>query len=242
MKAVAIAAMIGAIGLSACVETTVGQGSSGGNVSAATSTSPPAVSAGDPAIQRYNRVVARMEPIAEKACQRRVRAGVNCDFNIVLNTDPRQPSNAYQSLDRNGRPVLTFTVAILKEMQNDHEVAFVLGHEAAHHIAGHLGQMRETATLGAVLGGGLAVLLGGGQSAVEIGADLGGTVGARAYSKDHELEADALGARITHDAGYDPVKGAAFFQRIPDPGNRFLGSHPPNAERIATVHRAAASF
>jgi len=242
MKAVAIAAMMGAIGLSACVETTVGQGSSGGNVSAATSTSPPAVSAGDPAIQRYNRVVARMEPIAERACQRRVRAGVNCDFNIVLNTDPRQPSNAYQSLDRNGRPVLTFTVAILKEMQNDHEVAFVLGHEAAHHIAGHIAQTRETATIGAVLGGGLAILLGGSQSAVDIGADLGGTVGARAYSKDHELEADALGARITHDSGYDPVKGAAFFQRIPDPGDRFLGSHPPNAERIATVRRAAASF
>ena len=102
--------------------------------------------------------------------------------------------------------------------------------------------MRQTATLGAVVGGGLAVLLGGSQSAVDLGTNLGGTVGARAYSKEHELEADALGARITHDAGYDPVVGAAFFQRIPDPGDRFLGSHPPNAERIATVRRAAANF
>lgn len=200
------------------------------------------VASDDPAIKRYNRVVARMERVAEGACQRRVRAGVNCDFLIVLDQDPRQPANAYQSLGPGGQPVLTFTVAILQEMQNDHEMAFVLGHEAAHHIKGHIGQTQQTAIAGGVLGAGLAVLLGGGETAIDLGMDLGGTVGARAYSKDHELEADALGARIAHDAGYNPVLGAEFFNRIPDPGNRFLGSHPPNAERIATVRRAAAAF
>ncbi|UZD89826.1 M48 family metalloprotease [Cognatishimia activa] len=236
MKSIALAGLCASVLLAGCVETT-------GSAPVATSTSAPAtLSANDPAVTRFNRVVARMEGVAEQACRDRVRSGVDCDFKIVLDTDPRQPSNAYQSLDRNNRPVLTFTTALLKEMQNDHELAFVLGHEAAHHIAGHLGEMRQTATLGAVVGGGLAVLLGGGQSAVDLGTNLGGTVGARAYSKEHELEADALGARITHNAGYDPVLGAAFFDRIPDPGDRFLGSHPPNAERKATVRRAAANF
>lgn len=242
MKRRSITWLICALGLGACVETLDSSGNIGAGSSIVTTTSPPAIAAGDPAVQRYNRVVARMEGVAERACQRRVRAGVNCDFNIVLDSDPRQPSNAYQSLDRNGRPVLTFTIAILREMQNDHEVAFVLGHEAAHHIEGHLAQTRETATIGAVFGGGLAILLGGGEAAVDLGTNLGGTVGARVYSKDHELEADALGARITLDAGYDPIIGAAFFQRIPDPGNRFLGTHPPNAERIATVRRAVETF
>lgn len=236
MTSKSVAGICAAIFLTGCVETT-------GGAPVATSTSAPAtLSVNDPAVTRFNRVVTRMESVAETACHRRVRSNVDCDFDIVLDMDPRQPSNAYQSLDRNGRPVLTFTAAILKDMQNDHELAFVLGHEAAHHIAGHLAETRETATLGALVGGGLAVLLGGGQGAVDLGTNLGGTVGARAYSKEHELEADALGARITHDAGYDPVLGAAFFQRIPDPGDRFLGSHPPNAERIATVRRAAAGF
>jgi predicted Zn-dependent protease len=46
---------------------------------------------------------------------------------------------------------------------------------------------------------------------------------------------DALGTVITHRAGFSPLKGAAFFTRIPDPGDRFLGTHPPNAARIQTV-------
>ena len=57
-----------------------------------------------------------------------------------------------------------------------------------------------------------------------------------------ELEADALGTIIAHEAGFDPLRGAAFFERIPDPGNQFLGTHPPNAARIETVRRVAASL
>jgi len=43
-------------------------------------------------------------------------------------------------------------------------------------------------------------------------------------------------------AGYNPVRGAQFFTRIPDPGNRFLGTHPPNAQRIETVRRVNAQL
>jgi predicted Zn-dependent protease len=45
---------------------------------------------------------------------------------------------------------------------------------------------------------------------------------------------------IAARAGYDPVRGAAFFNRIPDPGDQFLGSHPPNADRIRVVQATAA--
>ncbi len=69
-----------------------------------------------------------------------------------------------------------------------------------------------------------------------------GLVGARRYAKDYELEADALGTVLAWEAGFDPERGAAFFARIPDPGNRFLGTHPPNAQRIDTVRRTLASL
>ena len=121
-------------------------------------------------------------------------------------------------------------------------MAFVLGHEAAHHIAGHIAATRTTAPTGAILGGALATILGGGQMAVDIGMDLGTTVGARAYSKDHELEADRLGAILTQRSGYDALRGAQFFERIPDPGDRFLGTHPPNAQRIAVVRETVAGL
>ena len=67
-------------------------------------------------------------------------------------------------------------------------------------------------------------------------------MGARSYSKEFELEADALGTVITKKAGFNPLVGAEFFTRIPDPGNRFLGTHPPNAQRIETVRRVNAKL
>jgi len=56
------------------------------------------------------------------------------------------------------------------------------------------------------------------------------------------LEADRLGTVITARAGFNPVRGAEFFNRIPDPGNRFLGTHPPNAARMEIVRRTAAGL
>ena len=110
-----------------------------------------------------------------------------------------------------------------------------MGHEAAHHIAGHIPRAQNSAMAGAVLAGILATVAGGGDQAVAQAQDLGATVGARSYSKEFELEADSLGAEIAHVAGYDPVLGAAFFDRLPDPGDRFLGSHPANADRKRVV-------
>lgn len=186
-------------------------------------------------------VVAQVEPVAERICRRRA-PGSNCDFLIAVDTRPGQPANAYQSLDDQGRPVLTFTNALIGQAQNDDELAFVMGHEAAHHISGHLVRKRDSALAGALLGGLLATLAGGGAQAIDTAQNLGGTVGARVYSKDFELEADRLGTEIAFRAGFDPIVGARFFTRIPDPGDRFLGSHPPNADRIRTVRTAMAGL
>jgi predicted Zn-dependent protease len=162
---------------------------------------------------------------------------VNCDFNIVVDDRPNQPANAYQTLDKAGRPVIAFTLPLIADARNEDELAFVMGHEAAHHIAGHIARQQQNAVAGAVIFAGLATLSGGDATAVESAQRLGAEVGARSYSKNFELEADALGTIITYSAGYDPLRGAEFFTRIPDPGDKFLGTHPPNAARIQTVRR-----
>ena len=36
-------------------------------------------------------------------------------------------------------------------------------------------------------------------------------------------------------SGYDPLRGMAFFDRLPDPGDQFLGSHPANGQRKQVV-------
>lgn len=190
-------------------------------------------------VGNFSTVVKRVEPVAERECRTR-RADANCDFQIVVDDRPSEPANAYQTLDRNGRPVVVFTRALISETRNQDELAFILGHETAHHIQGHIPKTQQSATAGALILGVIASLGGAGQTGVDAAQNIGATIGARRYSKGYELDADRLGTLITIRAGYDPVKGAEYFNRIPDPGNQFLGTHPPNAERIQVVHQTAA--
>jgi predicted Zn-dependent protease len=188
----------------------------------------------------FLQVVAAVEPVAERLC-RSEGVARSCDFRIVVDDRPGQPPNAFQTLDSRGRPVVGFTLALIRDARNADELAFVLGHEAAHHISGHIPRRQEQAMSGALLAGVLAQANGLSAEEVRAAQDLGAQVAARTYSREFELEADALGAEIALLAGFDPVRGSGFFDRLPDPGDKFLGSHPPNAQRkaqvVATVRR-----
>ncbi|NDW47952.1 M48 family metalloprotease [Ruegeria sp. PrR005] len=189
----------------------------------------------------FSRVSASLRPVAVNECQRRT-SGMRCDFQIEVDPNPRAPVNAYQTVDKDGRPVIIFTRAMINSARNPDELAFVMGHEAAHHIRGHLARQQANAAAGAIVFAGLAGLTGGNASAIDAATQVGALVGSRTYSKDYELEADELGTLITYRAGYNPLIGAHFFSRIPDPGDRFLGTHPPNASRIQVVQRTAANL
>lgn len=184
----------------------------------------------------FRAVVARVEPVAERICRNSTAEG-NCDFLIQIDNRSELGANAYQTYDSSGRPVLAFTPALLAEMRNRDEVAFALSHEAAHHIRGHISQTQTSAQTGAVLGAILGTAAGLDTSAVDIATNIGGTVGARRFSKGFELEADSLGAQIAEAAGYDALRGVLYFQDARDPGNQFLGTHPPNADRIRIVRQ-----
>ncbi len=184
----------------------------------------------------FRAVAARVEPVAERVCRQRT-SGKNCDFRMVVDTRSELGANAYQTYDESGRPVLGITPALIREMKNRDEIAFVIGHEAAHHIRGHIGQTQTSAQTGAILGAVLGSAVGLDQAGVELATNIGGTVGARRYSKDFELQADSMGAQITETAGYDAMRGVLYFMDASDPGDRFLGTHPPNADRIRVVQR-----
>lgn len=198
------------------------------------------VSARD-AARNFVSVAARMKPLIEAECRARTR-GVNCNYLILVDEQPGRPPNAYQTLDSAGRPVVAMNTALIAEARNVDELAFVLGHEAAHHIAGHIPRARQTATAGAFILGTLAAASGGDESMVRSAQDFGATMGIRAYSKEFELEADRLGTILSWRSGYDPERGALFFNRLADPGNRFLGTHPANAERLEVVRRTVAEL
>ena len=186
------------------------------------------------AASNFARVVDRMEPVVTAECRARAPRR-NCNFLVVVDTRPGQPPNAFQTLDENGRPVIGFTVALLADARNVDELAFIFGHEAGHHIAGHIPRRIEQARTGALIAGALAALTGVDDRTVEQVAGLGGEIAARRFAPAFELEADEIGTVLAWRAGFDPERGAAFFQRIPDPRNAFLATHPPNAQRIGVV-------
>ncbi|MBU2958169.1 M48 family metalloprotease [Paracoccus sp. 1_MG-2023] len=202
--------------------------------------SPSAPHDGSPqgAARSFVQVMSRMEPAVERECIERRSRAINCDFAFVVDDRPGLEPNAYQTVDNNGRPIVGFTLSLIAQTRNPDEIAFVVGHEAAHHILDHLDRKSGAATAAAVVLGSIASAYGGDTAAVERAQSIGASVGARYYSKDWELEADYLGAIVTMNAGYNPITGAGLFSRIPDPGNHVLGTHPSRAQRIAQVQRA----
>ena len=223
-----------ALGLSGCDMPTVSSGATSG-ASVVPGFSPELVQA------NFSYVVSAVEPIAEQECRNRT-TGMNCDFLIAVDARRNAQPNAFQSLDREGRPVITFTASLIESVGNVDELAFVMSHEAAHHIRNHLARQQRNAEAGAVVFAGLATLTGGSALDVENAQRLGAAVGARSYSKEFELEADQLGTVIAYRAGFNPLIGAGFFTQVPEPGDRFLWSHPPNADRLDMVRRTMAGM
>ncbi|MBR9864515.1 MAG: M48 family metalloprotease [Rhodobacteraceae bacterium] len=186
-------------------------------------------------VRDYYRVAARVEPVAESVCRsfHADKPRGFCDFQVKVNTDPRQPANAYQTIGADGRPVITFNVNMLRSFRNDHEIAFVFGHEAGHQIARHIEQTQANQLAGAVLGG-ILVAVGGGDA--RVGVDIGGAIGGRSYSKKFELEADTIAAHIADRAGYNAAIGARTFERTRG-SSALLATHPPSTQRISQVAR-----
>lgn len=219
--------------LSACVPATIPLPDLGPPVPALVARPvPPAEAAA--AARAFDEVVARVEPVAEALCRARTR-NVECDMRFLIDPRPALPPNAYQTLDDRGRAVIGLTQSLVRDARNADELAFVTGHEAAHHIAGHIPRQADTALRGALVAGVLATLAGADEATVREIQRAGAELGARTYSRAFELEADALGTEIAWRAGYDPLRGAAFFARLPDPGDRALPTHPPNALRVTVV-------
>ncbi|WP_245688834.1 M48 family metallopeptidase [Paracoccus chinensis] len=192
------------------------------------------------AAMTFAAVIRSMEPVIENECVQRRRSPINCDFQFVVDDRPGLEPNAFQTLDRTGRPIIGFTLSLIAVAQNADELAFAVGHEASHHILNHIDQRTGAATAGAAILSGIVAASGGDPASVRAAQQMGASVGARYYSRDWELQADYLGAIVALNAGYDPVRGAEFFARIPDPGDKILGTHPSRAQRQARVAQAVA--
>jgi predicted Zn-dependent protease len=138
---------------------------------------------------------------------------------------------------------------LIEAAANEAQLAGVIAHEISHVVMRHGTTQATRASLvqiPALLASGA---LGDSSTGAQLG-QLGLSVGLSSvllsYSRNAEREADALGARLMSEAGYDPVEMAAFFETLQASGGargpEFLSSHPSPGNRIDAVRAEIATF
>jgi predicted Zn-dependent protease len=147
-----------------------------------------------------------------------------------------------------GGPIFVHT-GLVTAADNEAQLVGVLAHEIGHIALRHATNQASKAQLiqiPAVLGG---AALGNNSMLGQLG-QLGIGFGANSlllkYSRDAERQSDNFGARLMHDAGYNPLEMARFFEKLEAEGGsrapQFLSSHPNPENRVAAVQRELTAF
>jgi beta-barrel assembly-enhancing protease len=141
---------------------------------------------------------------------------------------------------------------LLLELENEAELAAVLGHEIVHAAARHSAQGIERGMLlqGMLTAVGVAAQNTGYADLAVGAAGLGANLVNQRYSREAELESDYFGMNYMRRAGYDPQAAVGLqetFVRLS--GSRdenwlagLFASHPPSQERVEKNREHAAGM
>ena len=127
-------------------------------------------------------------------------------------------------------------------LENEAQLATVLGHEIAHvtheHLIRRYTKQTWTKLIFAVAGTALDEVSGGGGYLRDIGLEMVESTMLNGYGRDFEDQADRVGLRYLSEAGYDPMEAPKvwdiFSKEIGDQtkvGNFFYGSHSTHSAR-----------
>ena len=185
----------------------------------------------DPGLTRYvNEVGQRLAAVSDRK--------LPYEFTVLNNSEP----NAWAL--PGGK--IAVNRGLLTELNNEAELAAVLGHEIVHAAARHGAQGMERGILlqGAVLAAGVAVAASDDYSdyadlAVGVASVGAGLINQR-YSREAELESDLYGMEYMARAGYDPMAAVSLqetFVRLAEGRQEnwlegLFASHPPSRERV----------
>lgn len=175
--------------------------------------------------------------------------------------DPERPNQAYRITILNSPNVNAFalpggylyvTRGLLALANDSSEVAAVLAHEMAHVTANHGLERQQKEAEEMLASQVVSEVLGGSQIAKA--ALVRGKLRLAQFSRNQELEADAIGIRTVGNSGLDPYAAARFLQSMAayqdfrnvsganDTSLDFLASHPNAPQRIELATRHARQF
>ena len=136
------------------------------------------------------------------------------------------------------------TYALYSKLENEDQLAGVLGHEVGHVLGRHSAarMAKQGLTQGLISG----VMVGGGDGIGQMSAMIANTINMK-YGREDELESDELGVRFLIKAGYQPeemigvmkiLKAAAGPNRTPE----FQSTHPDPENRIENIKEAIRKY
>ncbi len=138
------------------------------------------------------------------------------------------------------------TRGILLELDNEAELAALLGHELGHVNARHTAEIMSKSQLANMAVGGLAILTsatvgsGAGNLAGQLG-QLGSGALLASYSRDNERQADSLGMEYMARTGYGPQGMVGLMEMLNSMNRRksstaelLFSTHPMSSERYQT--------
>ena len=150
-----------------------------------------------------------------------------------------------------GGPMYIHT-GLLAAADNESQMAGVMAHEVSHVALRHgtnQASKQQMLQLPAMLMGqatGSGGLLG---TLSQLGINLGANSVLLKFSRSAETEADLLGTRLMHNAGYNPAELANFFRKLEAEGGNqnklvemFMASHPNPGNRVQAVQKEAKSL
>ena len=184
--------------------------------------------------QQYNdaleRVATRLALAADKK---------NYDWNfIVLESDK---ANAFCLP---GGKIVVYS-GMFKVLDNDAELAAVVGHEVAHALARHGGERITHLYTQQLSGAILSVAL----SQTNLPADWGQVFGIVSdvgvilpYNRTQEYEADHIGMIIMAKVGYNPEAAVTFWKKYTEQGDygalqEFFTTHPMGKKRLKEINK-----
>ena len=157
--------------------------------------------------------------------------------------------DVYNAFATPGGHIFVYT-GLLDAMEEEEELAGILGHEIAHVYCRHISQKIErskkigVATLAGIAAGILLGVGGAGEaaSAVTMGSMAAGQTAELSYSRENEMQADQFGLKFTTAAGYSASGLLKILKKIrsktwfgSDQIPKYLMTHPAVEDRIAFI-------
>ena len=182
-----------------------------------------------------------VQKVGEHVVQGSEAHGTPYQFHFYALSDP-QTVNAFALP---GGPVF-ITRGLLDRLENEAELAGVLGHEAGHVVGRHTAEQIARSRLAQGLIGAAGVAGANDQNSGERSAAMAAFVAQMVslrYGRHDEIQADTLGMRFMSEAGYDPralIQVMRILSEATGPGRQpeFLSTHPDPGNRSGIIQAA----